>query len=1053
MLSPAWTRWAVAALAAAAVSLPATAQLEPAEPTPILGARQLALSPDGQRLAFTYLGDIWIAPSTGGRAVPLTNHVEMDEAPIWSPDGKWIAFSSNRFGNRDAFVVPAEGGAVRRLTWNASDDAPTDWTPDGRSLVIGGTRDGGYPALHLLDVRTGRIRTVTQDFGSISNAQVSSDGKRLVYQRLGFSFVRPRYTGSNAAQLWTVNVDGTDRKVLRDTRQQHLWPRFGPNNTLYAVTTTKPTPSTTSVGQRLPAWTDDADRTPNVVAIDAHGRAKRLTHVVGGSGVRFLAVADQTGDLAYEVEGNLYLKRAGKDPEPIRVTASVDDKVTFEERLVLTTGAGAGSLSPKGDRIVFTLQNDLWLVPVRKGKGPNADDAVQLTTYAGLDEEPLWTPDGKGIIFASDRDGSRQLYRIDPESKRTERLTKTNRDVVAAKLTPSTKGLTYWQTGPGGGLFVLAWGAETPTQLISLPREFRWGTAPDYALSPDERFVAYLRSTRSTRNLWVKDTQTREDRNITRLNASFTSPAWSADGKYLYWSGNAEGWGIYALPLQPEDARSTEVQLKYERPKATPAVTIDWTDWERRIRRLTSTSPANDLQVDPTTGDVYYLAEGDLWRVAYSGEDARRVSNGGGIGDYQFNAEFNQAFFVRNGSLSLINLRQNGNPVTTVAFRADFIRDLRQVRQAAFNQIWREYNRSFYDSNFHGRNWEEIRGRYEPLLSSVAHRNEIALVLGMMVGELDASHSEVGPGPGNPRSGNTAHLGMTFDTAYDGPGLRVTSVPVGAPGSFRATQIKPGEYIVAINGRDVRADEALYRDVLNDQVGRDLELVVGPNPNRQESRTVKYRALSGSEWRGLLERNLVETRRKYVEDASKGQIAYLVITGMGGANFEQFQREAWEAIQNRKGVIIDVRGNGGGNISDRLIDQIERRPHSFYVARDGEPELAPDQSWALPTVVVHAENSLSNAEMFPYAMRNRGLATLVGRQTPGYVIWTYGLDLVDGTSARMPTAGVYRLDGTPLENNGQRPDIEVNLTPDEFFAGKDPQLDAAIREVLRQAAK
>jgi len=1026
------------------------AQMEASEPNPIVGARQLALSPDGQRLAFTYLGDVWVASADGGRAVPVTNHIEMDEAPIWSPDGKWIAFASNRFGNRDLFVVPSEGGPTRRLTWSANDDAPTDWTPDGKSIVVGGVREAGYPGIHLVDVRTGRVRQVAQDFMSIGNGQVSPDGKRLVFQRLGFSFVRPRYSGSNAAQLVSVGLDGKDRKVLRNTEHQHLWPRFGPDGTLYTVTSTEVTPSSPKVGETLPVTQDNAERTPNVYAVDGQGRAKRLTNTVGGSGTRYLTVADKTGDIAYEINGQVFRLRSGQAPQALRFTASIDDKTTQEERQVLTTGADSGALSPKGDRIIFTLQNDLWVVPVKKGKGPNADDAEQLTTYAGQDEDPLWTPDGESVVFASDRDGSRQLYRLNVESRRTERLTQTNRDVVGVQLTPGNKALSYWQTGPGGGLFRLELTATAPTKVIDLPREFKWGTAPDYAYSPDERYVAYLRNTRSTRNIWVYDTQTKQATNLTRLNANFSSPAWSADGKYLYYAGNAEGAGIYAFPLQPEDARATEVQLKYERPKTPVAVTIDWTDFERRIRRLVSTSAPANIKEDPTTGDVYYLAEGDIWRVAYNGEEARRVSGGGGIGDYQFGPEFAQAFFVRGGTLNLLNLRQPGNPVTGVTYRSDLVRDLRLVRQAAFNQVWREYNRSFYDGNFHGRDWAEIRRRYEPLLGSVGHRNEMALVLGMMIGELDASHSEVGPGGGNPRSANTAHLGLTFDTNYDGPGLRVTQVPVGAPGTFKATQIKVGEYIVAINGKDVRADEALYRDVLNDQTGRELTLLVGPQANRQGVRTVKYRALSGGEWQGLLTKNLVEARRMKVEADSKGLVTYLVISGMGGGNYEQFQREAWERIQGKKGAIIDVRGNGGGNISDRLIDQIERRPHSWYVDRDGEPELAPDQAWDLPTVVLHAESSFSNAEMFPYAMRQRGLATLVGRQTPGYVIWTYELGLLDGTSARMPTAGVYRLDGTPLENNGQRPDFDVDMTPEEFFAGADPQLDRAIKEVLRR---
>lgn len=224
-------------------------------------------------------------------------------------------------------------------------------------------------------------------------------------------------------------------------------------------------------------------------------------------------------------------------------------------------------------------------------------------------------------------------------------------------------------------------------------------------------------------------------------------------------------------------------------------------------------------------------------------------------------------------------------------------------------------------------------------------------------------------------------------------------------------------------------------------------------PDKTGARTVKYRALSGGAYSGIVRRNLLEWRRKYVEEKSGGKLTYVHIAGMGGGNFDQFQREFWQVVSGKQGVVIDVRNNGGGNISDRLIDIIERKPHSYYVPRDEDPLLSPGQTWAKPTVVMHAETSFSNAEMFPYAMRQRGLATLVGMPTPGYVIWTGGFRLVDGTSARMPGSGVYRIDGSPLENMGQQPDQKVDILPEEFFAGKDPQLDRAIETLLRQVGK
>jgi C-terminal processing protease CtpA/Prc len=412
----------------------------------------------------------------------------------------------------------------------------------------------------------------------------------------------------------------------------------------------------------------------------------------------------------------------------------------------------------------------------------------------------------------------------------------------------------------------------------------------------------------------------------------------------------------------------------------------------------------------------------------------------------------NQFSFLRNGSLNLVNLRNNQFPVTTVGFRADWTRDVLAERMAAFDQFWRIYNLTFYDSNFHGRNWAEIRERYRPLLSSVGHRNEMATVLNMMVGELEASHAEVGSAPGNPRSQSTAHLGFEFDYSHSGIGVKIGKVPARSPGSFARTRLNSGEFIVAINGQDVRLDQNLFR-LLNDQAGREVTLLVNSTPSKIGARTVKYRALDFGAWVDLNYRNQISARRAFVDQRSGGRLAYLHIAGMGGGNLRDFNLEAWEEIQGKEGAIIDVRENGGGNIADTLLDILERSPQMRYLPRDRRETMGPGTSWGKPTIVMHAESSLSNAEMFPAAMKARGLATLVGMPTPGYVIYTYGGSLVDGTSIRQPSTGVFRLDGTPTENLGQQPDIRVDWPYEDWLAGKDPQLERAVQEGLRKLGR
>jgi C-terminal processing protease CtpA/Prc len=319
----------------------------------------------------------------------------------------------------------------------------------------------------------------------------------------------------------------------------------------------------------------------------------------------------------------------------------------------------------------------------------------------------------------------------------------------------------------------------------------------------------------------------------------------------------------------------------------------------------------------------------------------------------------------------------------------------------------------------------------------------MATLLGMMVGELESSHSEVSSGAGGNKSQSSAHLGFSWDHSFAGPGIKIKDVPKHAPGSYAKSKLSPGEIVLKVNGKNVSPNESVFRDVLNDQVGRDLNITVqGPDGKVRE---VKYRAISQGEYAGIVAQNRLESNRKYVESKSNNSVTYVHISGMNGPALERFQQQLWQYSPGKRGVIIDVRGNGGGNTADQIIDILERRQNMNYVPRDEELIKGPGATLDLPIIVMMDQTSFSNAEMFPEAMRTRKLARLVGTRTPGYVIYTGGFPLVDGTNARMPGAGVWRVDGSSMEDNGVKPDFEVLITPEQFFSGQDPQLDKAIQ--------
>lgn len=1015
---------------------------------PIVGARSLAISPNGEQLAFSYRGDLWVAPSNGGHAVPISTNVELEDFPVWSRDGKQIAFASNRNGGIDIFVVGVSGGTPKRLTFHSGSDIPSDWSIDNRKILFRATRDRAENGIFELDVETGKFKAVFYDQMSIGNPKYSPDGTKIVYTRYGFPWFRPRYNGSAASQLWVYDVPTGKRTKLRDNQLQHLWPNWTKEG-ITAITVTEKTPNSSPLGKPIPLVNFTTGRTPNVYSFDMGGKAKALT-TFANDGTRFLTAAQSKNAYAFERDGDVYVSQGGA-PAKIEMIANTDEKFGTEERLVLTTGVESADLSLDGENMVFAVRSEIWTVPIKRGKGPNKDDATQRTTWEGVDGQPLWSPDGKSVFFVSDRDGAERLFSLNVADNSVKPITTANADIENIMFTPDKTRISYWMAGKEGGLYTVPIGGGTPTRVIEKPS----ASSFNYSWSPDGKWVAYSEALINSgyyywevgQNIFVAEVATGKKHNVTQLNAIHDWPRWSPDGKYLLFTSNRSGGGLFLLPLMPEDKDAPEVIMEYKKPTESVKVEIDFDNIETRARRLIG-AQVTMFEFDPENGNIIFGAEGDLWRAAYNGEGVSRLTAGGGVSSFKLTTDQKNMLFLRGGTMNLLELRKPNSPQTNVSFRADWTRDVLKERNAAWKQMYRIYNRTFYDPGFHGRDWAAIMAKYQKYIPSVGHRNEMATILNMAVGELEASHAEVGAAPGGPSAQSSAHLGFTFDYSYTGKGIRVGEVPAQTPGSYRGTKINAGDIITKINGTEVSTDETLYREVLNEQSGRELKLTVQSAGGA--TREVVYRAMSQGGFNNTVFQNLLEARRKYVESKSGGKLTYAHIAGMSGGELDRFNQRVWQSTQGKKGLIIDVRNNGGGNTSDRIIDVLERKLNAYYVPRD-EPTIGgPGQVLDFPMVVMCNQTSFSNAEMFPNSMRTRGLAKLVGMPTPGYVIYTYGGRLVDGTSIRLPSTGVYRLDGSNMENDGVVPDFALEVSPEDFFAGRDPQLDKSIEVLLSQ---
>ena len=859
-----------------------------------LGTRMPALSPDGQRLAFVYQGDIWIVPSAGGRARPLTWHVEMDGFPLFSPDGQWIAFGSKRNGNWDIFLVPAEGGPMRQLTYHAADEIPQGWSPDGNKILFTSKTDGLGCSLFELDVRTLHLTKRIEDYSSINFPSFSPDGQWIVYGRNGFHWTRPRYVGSAAAQIWLCNLATGKRQELTHDAKQHLWTRFMPNGAeLLTVTIGEPTPSAGKMEECLPKITETAARTPNLWLFDRAGHGRQKTFFVDGS-VRAPTVAADSGDIAFEYEQDLWLLPHDQEvAHQVKIYAFQDEKQNTRRHEKLTYGVTEAEVSPDGKTFAFGLRGDIWTVAVDKPKGVagrSAEFAKRLTEWEGDDSDFVWSKNGRQLYFTSDRVLNTRLYELDLATLQTRCLWDRSEDVSHPVLSSGRQTVELVGVWRGGRTVCL--GSRTkgkPAGGQSPRHTLVWAGRRRCAVVAGSKWLAYsCRGENQAWNIWIVSVAEGKPINVTNLNAQHGQLAWSPDGKCLFFQSNRDGDGLYVLPLKKELARTADVDFKFEKPTSEVKVEIDFDEITKRIHKIANQSPQADLTLT-ADGGILFLSEGDVWSSSYDGKEIKRLTTDGGKRALRLSADGQTAFFIRGGELWTMKLNDRSTQ-EKVSFAADWEQSVRAERRAAFTQFWRSYHRGFYDPNFHGRDWNAIRRRYEPLLEAVETREEFATLLQMMVGELDASHSEVAPALGGPPSPVTPHLGFTLDYDYPGPGLKVAQVPPGAPGSYPQTAIRPGEYVLAINGKSVCADEYLFRWI-NDKQEREFEFLVNAQPNQEGARLVRYRVLSQDEWHDLLYKSRVDRLRQTVESRSGGKIGYLHLPSMGQSNQAQFERK------------------------------------------------------------------------------------------------------------------------------------------------------------------
>ncbi len=1008
--------------------------LAPSEERPVRGMSWPSLSPDGKTLCFTSLGDLWRVDAGGGAATRLTVHEAVDAFARWSPDGKWIAFSSLRYGNMDIFLIPSTGGNARQVTFHSAADWVNDWSPDGTKLLFYSVRDTHAFSLYSIDLKTHAVKRLTNDEQAIRFGNWSPDGKTIAYSRSGQPWWRAWYRGTVAAQ--TVLTDLTTGKAhsLIKTNTQQFWPLFAADGK--------------SIFQTMIYGNVN---TPNIWRVPMDGKNPiSVTHYTTDA-VRFPSIARNGSLITYLWNGDLYtVKPDGTNAQKVNILAPSDDKVNNQESQTLTSGITELEPALDGKTIGFGLRGEIWTVPSAGG------DAKRLTDDPANDSDFNWSPDGKRLVFTSDRGNQPDVYTLDIATKQIVRLTNDAVLESSPSWSPDGKWITFAKAGSEPGLYIVASSGGVVRRLISGNGTNNYGVGiTSHAWSPDSRWVAFSRMDRySGRDIFVVPAVGGPELNVTRFPSGINAdPAFTKDGHRLLFLSARSGTLIaYQIPLEGEEDEDEKDENGKPKPKPDHGkdVRIDFDDIHLRATpAMPPIGNVSDYVITPDSQRIIAQINGSFWSISIRPGFVQQLTPGIEFGSGLRILADGSKIYYRGLGGTIRSLGILGGVPATTAFNAQILFDRRILYRQAFNEFYRRFGTFFYDAKMHGVDWKSLRDKYEPYMAGVGTSEEFGNLLSMMVGEVNSSHSEVSPSS-NMRGPKTATLGITFDDNYAGPGLKVTAVMPKGPTDKLKTRISPGEYILSVDGKEANLTEDFYT-LLQDKAGKSMEVAVNTKPVKEGSRILKLKPISGGEWSRLEYEARVKRNRQRVDRFSEGRLGYLHIHGMDQPSLMRFVREISEpTMVAKEGLVLDIRGNGGGNTHDDILNILSRKVYGFTQPRDGLRQTQPEFAWTKPIVLLIDEESYSDAEIFPAGFRSLGLGKIVGVPTPGYVIGTMEGTLVDGTTFRLPSWGWYTLDGKNMENLGVPPDILVENEPEEVVAGKDHQLEVAIQTILKQ---
>ncbi len=1034
-------------------------------------------------IAFNFAGDLWIAPREGGEASRLTTGVGVELAPIFSPDGSQIAFTGQYDGNLDVFVVPSSGGVPKRLTYHPGGDVAVGWTPDGKSVIFRTGRASyvGVPQFFTISAEGGYETQVPLPMGFA--ASYSPDGGRMAYMPLAPAFAQwKRYRGGRTTKIWLAN--------LSDSRVEEI-PRNNSNDF-------------------NPMWIENkvyflSDRSGAVTLFSYDTRTKQTAQLIRNDGLDIKSASAGPDAIVYEQFGsiNLFDLKSGKTTR-VNITLN-DDLPSVRPRYERAANRISNvALSPSGVRAVFEARGEIISVPAEKGNARN------LTNSPGVaDRDPAWSPDGKWIACFSDESGEYALHlRNQTGLGEVKKINLGNPPsyFYSPLWSPDSKKIAY--TDKRLNLWYVDIEKGTPVKVDTNTFDNPWRVM-DPSWSPDSKWIAYTRQLKNRLcAVFVYSLETAKATQITDGLSDARYANFDQSGKYIYFTastdaGPASGWldmssfphnanltrSVYvavlkkdaASPLAPEsDEEKIEEEKKPEAPKPPDkkepvTVTIDFDGIGQRILALPIPARNFVAMTAGKAGAVFILEAvpatgaggppgGTLHRFNMNTRKFEKVMDGVGLFVISANGEkmligqgqplppgFPLAGY-RYTIIPTMTPPRPGEGAVNVAEMEVHVDPRAEWRQM-YAEAWRVQRDFFYDPNLHGLDLATYEKKYEVYLANVAHRADLTYLFQEMLGNMSVGHHNAGGGDApQPNFVPGGLLGCDFKVEngryrfakiYNGenwnPNLRA---PLTQPG----VDVKVGDYLIAVRGREVRATDNVY-SFFESTANKQVVIRVSANADGSNSREVTIVPV-GNEG-GLRNLDWMEGNRRKVDQMSGGKLAYVYLPNTGGAGFTNFNRYYFAQI-DKEGAVIDERFNGGGTAADYIIDYMRRPLMNRWATREGEDFNTPVGSIYGPKAMIINEWAGSGGDLMPWLFKKAGVGQLVGKRTWGGLVGIYDYPfLIDGGQVTAPRVAFYNLQGDwEVENWGTAPDVEVDLDPAAWRQGRDTQLEKAVEVVM-----